>query len=188
MLRPAPKYRSPSVTGMTETAATRTSVIEATEDGGTNPGVAVEDAVRRSLVLVDTWIGWDGAPRVSEDGDRVYTPVKAVRRIADHLTDHLAEVEAVLAGVETQSDAWHGSLVTLESDWARFTELDRDEARERLPRLARTFSLRLAAAGPDEWDRPRAGWTLREIADHLTGVLWYAEQVGDLSAAGDAGR
>jgi hypothetical protein len=191
MLRPAPKYRSPSVTGMTEIAAPRTSVTEATEateTGSTNPGVAVEDAVRRSLVLVDTWIGWDGAPRVSEDGDRVYTPVKAVRRIADHLTDHLAEVEAVLAGVETQSDAWHGSLVTLESDWARFTELDRDEARERLPRLARTFSLRLAAAGPDEWDRPRAGWTLREIADHLTGVLWYAEQVGDLSAAGDAGR
>jgi hypothetical protein len=147
-----------------------------------NPGWAVEEAVRRSLALVDTWIHWDGRPRISEDGDRVYTPVKAVRRIADHLTDHLAEVEAVLAGVGTQPDAWHGSLVTLESDWARFTELDRDEAHQRLPRLARTFALRLAAAGPREWDRPRGeNWTLREIADHLTGVLWYAEQVGDLS-------
>jgi hypothetical protein len=147
-----------------------------------NPGAAVEEAVRRSLALVDTWIHWDGRPRVSEDGDRVYTPVKAVRRIADHLTDHLAEVEALLAGAATQPDAWHGSLVTLESDWARFTELDRDEAHERLPRLARTFSLRLAAAGADEWDRPRGeSWTLRAIADHLTGVLWYAQQVGDLS-------
>jgi hypothetical protein len=147
-----------------------------------NPGWAVEEAVGRSLALVDTWIHWDGRPRISEDGDRVYTPVKAVRRIADHLTDHLAEVEALLAGVETQPDAWHGSLVTLESDWARFTELDRDEAHQRLPRLARTFALRLAAAGPGEWDRPRGeNWTLREIADHLTGVLWYAEQVGDLS-------
>lgn len=146
-----------------------------------NPGLLVEEAVRRSLALADTWIHWDGRPRVSEDRDRVYTPVKAVRRIADHLTDHLAEVEAVLAGAETQPDAWHGSLATLESDWARFTELDRDEAHQRLPRLARTFSLRLASAGPVEWDRPREGWTLGEIADHLTGVLWYAEQVGDLS-------
>ncbi len=155
-----------------------TSSTDSTE----NPGDAVEEAVRRSLALVDTWIHWDGHPCVSEDGDRVYTPVKAVRRIADHLIDHLAEVEAVLAGVETQPDAWHGSLVTIESDWARFTELDRDEAHQRLPRLARTFALRLAAAGPDEWDRARGdGWTLREIAGHLTGVLWYAEQVGDLS-------
>jgi hypothetical protein len=149
-----------------------------------NPGTAVEDAVRRSLELVDTWLHWDGRPRVSEHGDRVYTPHKAARRIADHLVDHLAEVEALLAGVETQPDGWHGSLLTLESDWARFTEADRDEAHQRLPRLARTFSLRLASAGPQEWDRPRGdGWTLREIADHLTGVRWYAEQVGDLSAS-----
>jgi hypothetical protein len=147
-----------------------------------NPGTAVEEAVRRCLALVDTWIRWDGLPRVSADGDRVYTPHKAVRRIADHLVDHLAEVEARLAGAETQPDGWHGSLLTLDADWARFTEADRDEAHQRLPRLARTFALRLAAAGPEEWDRPRGeGWTLREIADHLTGVLWYAEQVGDLS-------
>ena len=147
-----------------------------------NPGAVVEEAVRRSLDLMDTWIHWDGRPRVSEDGDRIYTPHKAVRRIADHLVDHLAEVEAQLAGVETQPDAWHGSLLTFESDWARFTEGDRDEARQRLPRLARTVALRLAAAGPDEWDRPRGdSWTLRAIADHLTGVLWYAQQVVDLS-------
>jgi hypothetical protein len=155
-------------------------VTELTTD---NPGGAVEESVHRCLTLVDTWIHWDGRPCASEDGDRIYTPVKAVRRIADHLTDHLAEVEALLAGVETQRDAWHGSLVTVESDWARFTELDRDEAHQRLPRLARTFALRLEAAGPAAWDRPRGdNWTLREIADHLTGVLWYAEQVGDLSS------
>jgi hypothetical protein len=41
--------------------------------------------------------------------------------------------------------------------------------------------LRLLAAGPDEWDRPRDGWTLREIAAHLSDA-WYAEQVGDRSA------
>jgi hypothetical protein len=150
-------------------------------DSPGNPGLVVEDAVRRALVLVDTWLAWDRVPRVSKEGDRIYTPHKAVRRIADHLIDHLAEVECLLAGVETQPDAWHASLLTLDSDWARFTEGDRDEAHQRLPRLARTFALRLAAAGPAEWDRPRGEhWTLREIADHLTGVLWYAEQVGDL--------
>jgi hypothetical protein len=149
-----------------------------------NPGQAVETAVRRSLDLAATWLHWDGAPRVSDDGDRIYTPHKAVRRIADHLVDHLAEVECLLAGVESQPDGWHGSLLTLDADWARFTETDRDEAEQRLTRLGRTFSLRLATAGPQEWDRPRDGhWTLREIADHLTGVLWYAEQVGDLSPA-----
>jgi hypothetical protein len=149
-----------------------------------SPGEAVEAAVRRSLDLASTWLHWDGSPFVSVDRDRVYTPHKAVRRIADHLIDHLAEVEAVLAGVESQPDGWHASLLTLEADWARFTEADRDEAEQRLTRLGRTFSLRLAAAGPQEWDRSRTGhWTLREIADHLTGVLWYAEQVGDLSRA-----
>lgn len=149
-----------------------------------NPGEAVEAAVRRALDLSATWLHWDGAPRVSGDGERVYTPHKAVRRIADHLIDHLAEVEALLAGVDSQPDGWHGSLLTLEADWARFSEADRDEAHQRLTRLGRTFSLRLAAAGSQEWDRPRDGhWTLREIADHLTGVLWYAEQVGDLAPA-----
>ena len=154
------------------------SLVDGMQD---NPGAAVEQAVASSLELVGTWLAWDGSPRVSSDGDRIYTPHKAVRRIADHLVDHLAEVEALLAGVPTEPDRWHASLVTLDSDWARFTEADRDEAGQRLARLARTFSLRLAAAGPGEWDVPRGeNWTLREIADHLTGVLWYAEQVGDL--------
>ena len=146
-----------------------------------NPGAQVEQAVEHCLEIAATWLAWDGRPRVSADGDRIYTPHKAVRRIADHLVDHLAETEALLAGVPTQPDAWHASLVTLDSDWARFTELDLDEARQRLPRLARTFALRLASAGPAEWDAPRGeSWTLREIAEHLTEVQWYAEQVGRL--------
>jgi hypothetical protein len=148
----------------------------------TNPATAVVRAVDECLAIATTWLGWDGRPRVSEDGDRIYTPHKAVRRIGDHLVDHLAEVEALLAGVPTQADHWHASLVTFDADWARFTEGDLAEARERLTRLARTFELRVAAAGPDAWDAPRApNWSLREIADHLTGVRWYAEQVGRLS-------
>ncbi|MGY2702725.1 hypothetical protein [Nocardioides sp. HB32] len=146
-----------------------------------NPGTQVEDAVEHCLEVAATWLAWDGRPAVSEDGDRVYTPHKAVRRIADHLIDHLAEVEALLAGVPTEPDHWHASLVTVEADWARFTEIDLDEARQRLRRLGRTFALRIAAAGPAEWDAPRGdSWTLREIAVHLTGIRWYADQVGVL--------
>jgi len=70
-------------------------------------------------------------------------------------------------------------LLTFESDWSRFTEGDLDEARQRLCRLGRTFALRLAAAGPAEWDAPRGeNWTLRETAEHLANITWYADQVG----------
>jgi hypothetical protein len=144
-----------------------------------NPGAHVEDAVEHCLEVAATWLAWDGRPAVSEDGDRIYTPHKAARRIADHLVDHLAEVEALLAGVPTEPDRWHGSLVTVDADWARFTELDLDETRQRLRRLGRTFALRLADAGPDEWDVSRGeNWTLRRIAEHLTELRWYADQVG----------
>ena len=151
-------------------------------DTETNPATAVVTAVEDCLELAASWLAWEGSPRVSEDGDRIYTPHKAVRRIADHLIDHLAETEALLAGVATMPDEWHASLLTFESDWARFTEGDLREAQQRLRRLARTFELRLASAGAGAWDAPRApNWTLREIAAHLTGVRWYAEQVGRLA-------
>jgi hypothetical protein len=90
-------------------------------------------------------------------------------------------VEALLAGRPTMPDRWHASVLTFASDWTRFTEAHLVEAGQRLRRLAQTFELRLEAAGPQEWDRPRTpNWTLREICDHLTGVVWYAEQVGRL--------
>ena len=146
-----------------------------------NPALAVEAAVEHTLTLAQTWLGWDGRPVVSEDGDRIYTPHKAIRRTADHIVDHLAEIEALLAGVPTEPDQWHASLVTFESDWVRFTEVDLDEARQRLRRLGRTFMLRYAAAGPEEWDKPRGeNRTLRDTAIHLGETFWYADQIGDL--------
>jgi hypothetical protein len=42
--------------------------------------------------------------------------------------------------------------------------------------------LRYEAAGAAAWDEPRGGeWTLREIAEHVAGVQYYAEQVGSLA-------
>jgi hypothetical protein len=146
-----------------------------------SPAQGIADAVERTLALASTWTEWDGEPRASKDGERAYTPNKVLRRQADHLTDHLAEVEALLAGVATEPDHWHASMVTLASDLAPVTEEDLNEAGQRLRRLARLFVLRYAAAGPQAWDAPREpNWTLREIAEHLSSA-WYAEQLGSLT-------
>jgi hypothetical protein len=152
-----------------------------------NPGALVADAVESCLAIARTWHGWDGRPiaRFDEDADRApgtWTPYKAVRRITDHLVDHLHEVEALLAGAEPIPDTWHGRMVTLDADWARFTEVDYGEACSRLRRLGRLYVLRYAAAGPQSWDAPRdPAWTLRQIAEHVSGVTWYADQVGRLA-------
>ncbi|MFF1271977.1 hypothetical protein ACFVZC_00875 [Streptomyces marokkonensis] len=42
---------------------------------------------------------WNGEPVHADD--RVHTPHKAIRRVADHLIDHLAEPAARLAGQES---------------------------------------------------------------------------------------
>jgi hypothetical protein len=147
----------------------------------TNPASALGPAVERVLALAATWLAWDGRPRLADDGVRAYTPQKAIRRTADHIVDHLAQVEALLAGVPGEEDRWHASAVTLDTDRAWFSEADLLEAQQRLRRLARTFELRYQAAGPGEWDAPRGEeWTLRQIAEHVADA-WYADQVGDLS-------
>jgi hypothetical protein len=151
--------------------------------GRANPGLLVAASVEDCLGFARTWHAWDGRPVAGTvDGHpNTWTPHKALRRIADHLLDHLHQVEALLAGAEPLPDEWHGRRVTLDADWARFTEPDYDEACSRLRRLARWYVLRYEAAGAAAWDEPRAGaWTLREIAEHVAGVRYYAEQVGAL--------
>ncbi|MEV0096688.1 hypothetical protein [Streptomyces sp. NPDC050738] len=136
--------------------------------------------VAHVLELAATWTHWDGRPRPVDD--RVYTPHKAIRRVADHLVDHLAEVEARLAGEETQPDHWHASATTTPADLAAFTQDDLDEARSRLNRLARIWTNRLDALTAEQLDHsPGTGWTFREIATHLPGSTYYADAVGDLT-------
>jgi len=90
-----------------------------------------------------------------------------LRRITDHLVDHLCQVEARSAGVTPVPDPWRGRAVTLDSDWARFTEQDLDEASARIRRLAQVLAIRLLALRPS-WDE-EAGeeWTIRAIAEHV---------------------
>jgi hypothetical protein len=149
-----------------------------------NPGQLVSDSVEACLEIAATWHAWDGRPvaRTVDGKPNTWTPAKALRRITDHLIDHLQQVEALLAGVPSIPDTWHGRFVTLDADWARFTEADYDEACSRLRRLGRWYVLRYQAAGPAAWDEPRGGeWTLREIAEHVAEVRYYAEQVGSLA-------
>ncbi|MFF6982284.1 hypothetical protein ACFZAV_32405 [Streptomyces sp. NPDC008343] len=151
-----------------------------TETARPTPAGAVTGMVDHVLTLAATWPNWDGT--LARVDDRVYTPHKAIRRVADHLIDHLAELEARLAGEEPQPDHWHASSITTEADLAPFTPRDLDEARSRLTRLARIWADRLDALSDDQLDdSPGEGWSFREIARHLEGSTYYADAVGDLS-------
>lgn len=151
-----------------------------TETARQTPADAVTAMVDHVLTLAATWPNWDGRPALVDD--RVYTPHKAIRRVADHLIDHLAELEARLAGEEPQPDHWHASAITTEADLAPFTPQDLDEARSRLIRLARIWANRLDALSDERLDdSPGEGWSFRELARHLQGSTYYADAVGDLS-------
>ncbi|MEV4299331.1 hypothetical protein [Microbispora rosea] len=57
-----------------------------------------------------------------------------------------------------------------------------DAARSRLTRLARIWTARLEVLSTEQLDHsPGAGWTLRQVAFHLGGSVYYADAVGDLS-------
>ncbi|MCO6011306.1 hypothetical protein NE236_40790 [Actinoallomurus purpureus] len=146
------------------------------------PALVVMAMIDHVLGLAVTWTAWDGRPIAA--GERIYTPHKAIRRVTDHLIDHLAELEVRLAGDRTIPDHWHASASTTPGDLAPFTDQDLDEAKSRLTRLGRIWSARLNTLTPDQLDHsPGEGWTFRQIAFHL-GSTFYADSVGDLSAVG----
>jgi hypothetical protein len=145
-----------------------------------HPADVVTSMVSRVLEMAQTWTSWNGELRAVDD--RVYSPHKAIRRVADHLIDHLAEIEARIAGVPTIADRWHASAMTTPADLAPFTPEDLDEARSRLTRLAQIFEVRLQRLSDAELDRREAGaWSVRQIAFHLEESLYYAKAMGNLS-------
>jgi hypothetical protein len=136
---------------------------------------SIEAAVDRVIALATTWLAWDGRPSLSEGN--AWTPHKAMRRTADHLLDHLAQIDAMASGGGEIPDEWLGRTVTLDSDFARFTESDLNEARQRLMRLRALVTRRLASVAPSDWRRAGQGWSYGEIADHLANIDGYANQV-----------
>jgi hypothetical protein len=161
---------------------------------GRHPADVVQTMVDHVLQLATTWPGCDSRPiEVAVEGEspRTYTPHKAIRRVADHLVDHLAEMEARLAGEPTEPDRWHGSMVTTAADLAPFTTEDLDEARSRLRRLALIWDVRLRSLTDQQLDGADGdAWTIRQLAFHMAESAFYADSVGSLSSPGNgvAGR
>ncbi len=147
---------------------------------GRDPATLVTAAVDEVLELAQTWLAWDGRPVLS-DGN-VWTPHKALRRVQDHLIDHLAEIECRLAGVSTLPDRWHGRSMTTDADWSRFSEQDLEEATSRLERLARVYRARIASLSDEILDAKGddEAWTLRQVVFHVSEVTAYANFVGRL--------
>lgn len=116
-----------------------------------------------------------------ETDDRVYAPIKSLRRVADHLLDHLAEIEARVAGAAPIPDTWHGSFMTTPSDLAPITQEDVNDARNRLERLKQLWQLRLRSLSEDELDAHEGDqWSIREVAFHVAESAYYAEAIGTL--------
>jgi hypothetical protein len=148
-----------------------------------DPADAIAQMVAHVLALAETWIVWDGQAR-SIDG-RLYTPHKALRRVADHMVDHLAQLECHLAGVPSLPDRWHGSGMTTPADHAPFGQEDLDEARSRLTRLSQIWTICLNAVPPEELDRADGpAYTPREMAFCAVGSSYYADAIGVLSGEG----
>jgi len=150
-----------------------------------HPADVVTGMVDHVLELAATWPRWDGHPieiPVEDEPPRIYTPHKAIRRVADHLVDHLAELEARLAGRPTEPDRWHASAITTRADLAAFSCDDLDEARSRLRRLALIWDVRLRSLSDQQLDgRVGDAWTMRQLAFHVAGSAFYADSVGMLT-------
>jgi hypothetical protein len=78
-------------------------------------GPVVPAAVTEVLEVAESWLEWDGRP-VCRDGN-AWTPHKALRRVADHMLDHLTEIECRLAGQPSPPDLWHGRKITTDADF-----------------------------------------------------------------------
>jgi hypothetical protein len=148
-----------------------------------DPGVAIQQMVEHVLMLAESWVGWDGKPAAALG--RQFTPHKAIRRVADHMLDHLAQLEAHLAGIPSLADEWHGSAITTDADMAPFRQEDLDEARSRLERLAEIWRVRLLSVPSGEMDTSEQdAYTPREIAFCAIESGTYADAVGSLGPTG----
>lgn len=147
-----------------------------------DPADAIEEMVDHVLALAATWTAWDGMPR--SVGIRVCTPHKAIRRVADHMIDHLTQLQAHIAGVESPPDRWHASAITTPGDLARFEVEDVNEARSRLERLALLWRLALNGVPAAALDHAEGGaYTPREIAFCAVESAEYADALGKMAGA-----
>jgi hypothetical protein len=143
----------------------------------TDVDAAMREAVDACIEKAATWLAWNGQPQVRLGS--VWTPHKVLRRVVDHFIDHIAQVEAIVAGVPPPDSKWLGRSVTLDSDWAHFTESDLREATARIRRLGDAYVWRLRSLAQGEYEQRTPGsWSIKEITEHLTdGIREYCEQL-----------
>ncbi len=147
-----------------------------------DPADAIDQMVADALTMAETWMAWDGTPIPTPNGQRVYTPHKAIRRFNDHMIDHLAQLQAELIGQPTIPDTWQASRFTSPADMAPFTADDLVEARNRFERLAGMWRATLATIPADKMDVAKGDdYTPRELAFHTLESMDYANYLGDLS-------
>jgi hypothetical protein len=145
------------------------------------PADAVPAVVEYVLELAVTWSNWNGA-QVEMNGNS-FTPHKVMRRVGDHITDHLAEAMARINGVPPLVDRWHHSANTTFADLAPYTANDLNEATERLRRLAQMWQITFGGLSDERLDAVEEGsMSLRELAYHTAESIDYANALGDLHA------
>jgi hypothetical protein len=149
------------------------------------PADAIDQMVAHVLEVATSWLDWNGEP--AHVDNRTYTPNKAIRRVGDHMLDHLAQFEAYVAGRPSLPDHWHASASTTPSDLAPFTREDLDEAKSRLERLAAMWRIRLEGLAEDDLDRSSGDeYTPREMAFCAVESGWYADAIGLLGKGAKA--
>lgn len=154
----------------------------APETDDRDPAGIVADMVDHVLALAGTWTAWDGRPVPADD--RVHTPHKAIRRVADHLVDHLAEMEARLVGRRRSRTTGTPRRPPPGRTSPRSPVPTSTRPAAALTRLARIWVNRLEALTPEQLDRsPGTGWTFRQLAFHVAESTYYADAVGDLAPA-----
>jgi hypothetical protein len=125
-----------------------------------HPADVIVEMVDHVLQLAASWPRWDGRPvvvPVEGEQPRTYTPHKAIRRVTDHMIDHLAQLEARVGARSTEPDSWRGSGVTTPADLAPFTGDDLNEAQSRLRRLAAVYDIRLRSLTDEQLDAHSTG-------------------------------
>ena len=120
-------------------------------------------------------------------GSWTYTPRKALRRVLDHVLDHLNQIDQWLAwrrdGVTpTPTDGWAPSQVTLAEDRLPLAASDLDAWLWRIDQATRLFIQRVESLSNDEldWQPPDGGWPLRRVAHHVArDEVFYAASLDD---------
>lgn len=109
------------------------------------------------------------------------TPRKALRRVLDHLLDHLNQIEQWVlwqrdGSIPVPTDGWVGSSVTLDDDRPPLSSQELAAWLWRIDLSVQLLAQRVSALDLEQldWQPPNAGWTLRKILHHVaSGAILY---------------